>query len=88
MTIDSAQDLLRAALMTGFVIAAPVLGVILLVSLVVNVLQTMTQLHDHALSFVPRLLATGVVLMLLLPWILGRVSEYATEVYRSAGHGP
>ncbi|QDT55742.1 Flagellar biosynthetic protein FliQ [Caulifigura coniformis] len=88
MTIDTAQDLLRTALMTGFVIAAPVLGAVLLVSLVVNVLQTMTQLHDHALSFVPRLLATGLVLLLLLPWILGRVSEYATEVYRSAGHGP
>ena len=87
MTIDSAQDLLQTAVMTGFIIAAPVLGVVLLVSLVVNVLQTMTQLHDHALSFVPRLVATGLVLILLLPWILGRVCEYATDVYRAAGHG-
>ena len=74
--------------MTSFVIAAPVLGVVLLVSLVVNVFQTLTQLHDHALAFVPRLLATGLALMLLLPWILGRVSEYAAEVYRAAGRGP
>jgi len=87
MTIDSAHDLLQTALMTSFVLVAPVLGVVLLVSLVVNVLQTMTQLHDHALSFVPRLLATGLVLVLLLPWILGRVCEYATDVYRAAGNG-
>ena len=88
MTIDSAQDLLQTAVMTGFIIAAPVLGVVVLVSLAVNVLQTMTQLHDHALSFVPRLVATGLVLILLLPWILGRVCEYATDVYRAAGQGP
>jgi|EndMetStandDraft_9_1072997.scaffolds.fasta_scaffold693691_1 flagellar biosynthetic protein FliQ len=87
MTIDTAHDLLQTAVMTCFVIAAPVLGAVLLVSLVVNVLQTMTQLHDHALSFVPRLLATGLVLMLLLPWILGRVCEYASDVYRAAGRG-
>lgn len=88
MTIDSAHDLLQAAVMTVFVVAAPVLGAVLLVSLVVNMLQTMTQLHDHALSFVPRLLATGIVLMLLLPWILGRICEYASDVYRAAGQGP
>ena len=88
MTIDTAQDLLRMAVMTSFVLVAPLLGVVMLVSLVVNVLQTITQLHDHALSFVPRLLATGVVLLLLLPWLLSRVSDYATEVYRAAGQGP
>ncbi len=87
MTIDSAHDLLHAAVMTMFVVATPVLAAVLLVSLVVNVLQTVTQLHDHALAFVPRLLATAVVALLLLPWILGRVSEYATEVYRTAGTG-
>lgn len=84
MNVDSAQDVLQTAVMTMFVIAAPLLGVVLLVSLVVNVLQTLTQLHDHALAFVPRILATGVALLLLLPWILGRFAEYATEVYRSA----
>ena len=88
MSIDAAHDLLQSALMTGFVLTVPLLGAVLLVSLVVNVLQTMTQLHDHALAFVPRLLATGVVLLLLLPWILGRVCEYASDVYRAAGHGP
>jgi flagellar biosynthesis protein FliQ len=85
MTIDSAYDLLHAALMTTFVVAAPLLAVVLLVSLVVNVLQTVTQLHDHSLAFVPRLLLTGVALLLLLPWILGRFTEYAVEVYRAAG---
>ncbi len=88
MTIDSAHDLLQTALMTTMIVAAPVLGAVLLVSLVINVLQTMTQLHDHALAFVPRLLATALVLLLLLPWILGRVSEYAVDVYRAAGAGP
>jgi flagellar biosynthetic protein FliQ len=88
MTIDLAHDLLQTAVMTVLVVGAPVLGAVLLVSLIVNVLQTMTQLHDHTLSFVPRLLATGIVVMLLLPWILGRVCEYATDVYRAAGRGP
>jgi flagellar biosynthetic protein FliQ len=87
MTIDAAHDLLQSAMMTIVVVAAPILAVVILVSLVVNVLQTMTQLHDHTLAFVPRLLVTAVLLLLLLPWMLGRVSEYAVDVYRAAGTG-
>ncbi len=85
MTVDSAQDVLLGAFQATFLMTAPILGVVILVSLVVNALQTMTQLHDHALSFVPRLVITGIAVLLLLPWMLGRLSEYAIDVYRSAG---
>lgn len=88
MTIDSAHDLLQSALMTTVTMAAPLLAAILLLSLAVNVLQTMTQLHDHALAFVPRLAAAALLMLLLLPWLLGRVTDYAVDVYRAAGNGP
>lgn len=88
MTIETAQDLLQMAVSTMFVVTAPVLAVIVLTSLVVNVLQTLTQLHDQSLAFIPRLVVTGVVLLLLTPWMLERFSEFATDVYRSAAGHP
>jgi flagellar biosynthesis protein FliQ len=85
MSIDAAHDVLQTALSTVFVLTAPLLAVVLLVSLIVNILQTMTQLHDHTLSFVPRLVIAGATALVLLPWLLGRLSDYATDVYRAAG---
>jgi flagellar biosynthetic protein FliQ len=87
MTVDVAHDLLQTALMTTMSVVAPLLAAIVLVSLVVNVLQTMTQLHDQALAFVPRIVMAGVLMLLLLPWLLGRVTDYAVDVYRAAGNG-
>jgi flagellar biosynthetic protein FliQ len=84
MTADAAADLLQSALTTTLVLAAPILAVLLTLALSINVVQTLTQLHDHTLMFVPKLIGAGVVILVLLPWLLGRISEYAMDVYRAA----
>ena len=77
MTADQSIDLLREALMLGLMVAAPVLGVCLLVGLIVGVVQTATQMHDQALVTVPRLVGVGVVLILAGPWALQLMIEFA-----------
>ena len=85
MTEVRAVELLEQALLTAALLAAPVLLVVFVVALVVGVLQALTQVQDQTLSLVPRLLAGVAVALLMLPWMLDRLSNYVTDLYTSIG---
>ena len=51
-------------------ISMPALIVSLVIGVIVGVLQTVTSVQEQTLSFVPRLIAVGVVMLLCLGWIL------------------
>jgi flagellar biosynthetic protein FliQ len=73
MTATSSELVLHAVregLMLALLISGPPLVVSLLVGFVVGVLQTATQIHDHTLAFVPKLLAVTLTLLALGP-VLG-----------------
>ena len=82
MNPASAIDLLREALQLGLLVAAPMLAVSLLVGLVVGVLQTVTQVQEQTLSFVPKLVAMTLAAILMLPWSIDRIVEYSATLYR------
>jgi flagellar biosynthetic protein FliQ len=83
MTADHSIELARSALLLGLLLVAPVLLAALLTSLLTSALQTMTQLHDQSLSFVPRLLAVVCVAVITLPWGLNLLVEYSTELFQN-----
>ena len=66
--IDWSREALRMSLLLG----GPLLAVALLAGLVINVLQTVTQLHEPVVGLVPRLVAVLLVLLAILPWLVGR----------------
>jgi flagellar biosynthetic protein FliQ len=79
----------RDLLLTTLLIALPPLLVSLLVGLTISVVQAITSVQEQTLSFVPRLLAVGFVLLTLLGWILQvgvqftvRMLWYAAEVVK------
>lgn len=82
MSADQAIELARNALLLALVLAAPVLAVALVVGLVTSALQTVTQLHDQTLSFVPRLVIVLLVTLITLPWGLELLVDYSTELFR------
>lgn len=82
MSADQAIELARNALLLAMLLAAPVLGAALIVGLVTSALQTVTQLHDQTLSFVPRLIIVLLVTLLTLPWGLEMLVDYSTELFR------
>ena len=75
-------DLARQASLSAGVLIAPVLLVTLAVGVFMSVLQAVTQVQDHAISFVPKLLAIGFVLVLLMPWMTDYFVEYMSESIR------
>lgn len=77
MTEDFAMMVLSDMLWRAMVISAPVLGLTLLVGLVVNIFQVVTQLQEMSLSFIPKLLVAGLALIVFGGWMLGQLVSFA-----------
>lgn len=80
MEPQAAVDLAREALVIATLIAAPVLLAGTVVGLVIGLLQALTQVQEQTVAFVPKLLAMIVAVGLSLPWVLGRLMEYAEHL--------
>jgi flagellar biosynthetic protein FliQ len=76
-------DLARDAMMITMLIAGPVLVVALVIGLLVSILQTVTQIQEQTLSFVPKLLGVAATFLVGLPWMLQVLVEYTTRLFRS-----
>lgn len=74
------MDLGRDALLMVLIVASPVMGIGMVVGLVISLLQSMTQLHEQTLSFVPKIVAMVGVALVLVPWVASRLLEYASEL--------
>ena len=83
MSFAMVSDLARNAMMVAMLIAAPMLIVALLIGLVVSMLQTVTQIQEQTLSFVPKLLGVAVTFLVALPWMLQLLVEYTSTLFRS-----
>lgn len=84
MSLDHATELLRHALLLALLVAAPVLVVGLLVGFVVSLLQAVTQVQEQTLTFIPKIVAMFVCLIMLLPWIGQHVVEFARVAFGEA----
>jgi flagellar biosynthesis protein FliQ len=69
MGVDQVVLLGRTVLEEVVLLAGPILGVAIIVSLVVNVFQVLTSLQDSTVSTVIRLMATGAAVFLAMPWM-------------------
>lgn len=73
-------DLLVSAIVTIIKASAPLLLVSLVVGLVISIFQTVTSIQEQTLTFVPKLLAVFLVLILAGSWIMGQAVELMREL--------
>ena len=73
----------RDAAVMMLMLAAPLLGVRLVVGLIVSIFQAMTQINEMTLTYIPKLVAIGLVLALLGPWMLAQMLRYLAGVLNS-----
>lgn len=81
MNADTAVDVAREAMMLALAVGAPVLATALIVAVVIGVLQAATQVQEHTLTFVPKLLAVLLAGTITGPWMLTRLVEYARRMF-------
>ncbi|HRJ78490.1 MAG: hypothetical protein HPKKFMNG_00172 [Planctomycetes bacterium] len=80
--LQQATDVTNGALEMSFELAAPMLVAALVVGLVISIFQTATSIQDQTLSFVPKILVIGALLLLLFPWMSRTLMEYTEVLWR------
>lgn len=80
MTADQALSLLDRMLWNAALVSAPILAAILLIGLLISILQVATQIQEMTLTYVPKLLVTGLLMVLLGSWIMGHIASFAREM--------
>ncbi len=83
MTPEFVINLVQNALFMLIVVSAPIMAVALLVGLLVSVLQAATQIHEMTLTFIPKLLAMFVVLVVAGPWMINTLMDYTIRLFTS-----
>ena len=76
MTPEYVVTVGRQALEMMMIVSAPALLVALGIGLVVSLLQAVTQINEQTLTFLPKLLAVGLTLVLVGPWMLTMLTDY------------
>jgi flagellar biosynthetic protein FliQ len=83
MTPESVMTIGQQALEVTILVSAPLLLTALAVGLLVSVFQAATQINEMTLSFIPKLLATFLVLVVAGPWMLTMMMDYTRRLYSS-----
>lgn len=64
-------------------ISAPILGISLLVGLIISIIQATTQIQESTLSFIPKLVAISLTLLIFGPWIMSVMNEYTIRLFEN-----
>jgi flagellar biosynthetic protein FliQ len=81
MTPESVMGIAHHAMVIALMLASPLLLVALVVGLVVSLFQAATQINESTLSFIPKLLAVVVALVVAGPWMLHMMLDYMRQVF-------
>lgn len=78
------SDVLKLALdaiRTVLMMAAPMLVSSLIIGLLISIIQAVTQIQEATLSFVPKIIAVLVSLIIFGPWLLNLITEFTTNLF-------
>ena len=81
MTVDQAIDLLKQAMMMALIIVGPILVIGMIIGLLISLVQAITQIQEQTLSFVPKLFAMAIAVMIVMPWMFQRLIEYTHRLF-------
>jgi flagellar biosynthetic protein FliQ len=85
MTEEMVMQIGQNALTTMIYLAGPVLLAAMAVGIVISILQAITQINEQTLTFIPKMIAVIVVLVVMGPWMLRVMQDYAINVFGNAG---
>lgn len=81
MTDTAVTTLVMHMMITGAMLAAPALLTALAVGFAVSLLQALTQVQDATLSFVPKIIAVGIALLVSGNWMLHEMVSFTQQVF-------
>ncbi len=85
MNLQMVLDLTQKTIFIAALSAAPILLTAIIVGVLINILQTVTQIKDMSLTFVPKAAIAAVVMVLAMPWALTMQIEFCIHVFQVLG---
>ena len=64
-------------------LAAPLLGAALVVGLIVNFVQAITQINEATLTFIPKIIVVGVVIVIAGPWMVDTMTHFTVGLFEN-----
>lgn len=83
MTPTTVIDLGRQALELTLLVSAPLFIAALATGLIISIFQAATQINEQTLSFVPKLIATFITLVLAGPWMITMMTDFIRRLFDS-----
>ena len=77
------MTIVKKALITGVTVGGPILIISLVVGLIISIFQATTQIQEQTLTFVPKLIAIILFLVLGGPWMLNKLVMLTNELFQS-----
>ena len=81
ITQEAVLDIARDAVYTIVIVSAPMLLVALIVGLIISIFQTVTSIQEQTLTFVPKIIAVFLIMILAGSWMLNTMLELITELW-------
>jgi flagellar biosynthetic protein FliQ len=76
-------ELAISAIRTAFLVAAPALLLGVIVGVGISLFQAVTSIQDPTLSFIPKILAVMLVILVAFPWMMGILRDYTLELFQN-----
>ncbi len=80
MSPETFLTVFRETLITTLLVAAPMLLSGLLAGLLVSIFQAVTSIHEMTLTFIPKILAVGLALIIFLPWMIAKLLDFTSHL--------
>jgi flagellar biosynthetic protein FliQ len=74
-------DIVHRAFYIAAITSFPILGVCLVAGVIISIFETITQIHEQALTFVPKLILVGILLLIGGGWMMGQLESFMREVF-------
>lgn len=81
MTQDQVMGVFQEAMLVAFKLAGPILAVSIIIGLVIAIFQAATQIHEQTLTFVPKVLAIAVMLLITGSWMITLLSDLVQRLF-------
>ena len=85
MTIDAVSEMTNKALYVIIKVSLPVLLVSLIVGLIISIFQTVTSIQEQTLTFIPKIIAVFVGMILCGSWMLNQLSDFMVKLWNDFG---
>ena len=80
MTVQMVMDIAQLSLFTFIKVAGPMLIASMIMGISVSLFQSMTQIQEMSLTFIPKIIAVLVVTIICLPWIVSVLMQFTEEM--------